>query len=207
MVVLVALVYGTTALAAQDEATPASGSTLARVGGGLLGFYSTSLLGSIGAMIPCNQTYIGVRCVQLAGVTTGVAGLVSGFSLGAADSDKVGSAAIGSVIGFAAGSIAGLVIKSQAPLFGWPDVATLGFVGGAWGASWLGATVGLAAGSAVGVLLWQAIPSFDLPNAAGVGLMGMALGGVGSWIAGAIDAHRDDGGAPITLTLPLAVRF
>ena len=83
----------------------------------------------------------------------------------------------------------------------------LGFVGGAWGASWLGATGGLAAGSAVGAILWQAIPSFDLPNAVGVGLMGMALGSVGQWIARAVDANRDAQPVPLSLTVPLKVGF
>jgi len=136
-----------------------------------------------------------------------MAGLVSGVTLGGRDSERVESAAVGSLIGFGAGAIAGLAIKSQSPAFGWADVATLGAVGGAWGASWLGATVGLAAGSVVGVVLWQAIPSFDLPNAAGVALMGMALGGVGSWVIRAIDSGQTSNGVPVTLSVPLTVAF
>ena len=70
------------AVVAQEVSPPPEGSTAAQIGGGLLGFYSSAMLGSIGAMIPCGQTYIGVRCVQLSGALTGMAGLVSGVTLG-----------------------------------------------------------------------------------------------------------------------------
>jgi hypothetical protein len=191
----------------QPDTESLTGSTAAQIGGGLLGFYSGAVLGSIGAMIPCNQTYIGIRCVQLSGAVKGMVGLVSGLSLGGKDTERIESAAVGSLIGFGAGAAVGLVIRSQSPIFGWADVATLGMVGGAWGASWLGATVGLAGGAVIGLVLWQAIPSFDLPNAAGAALAGMALGGVTSWVIRAVDASASTGGVPLELSVPLTVSF
>jgi len=189
--VTAALAAATLILAAKP-AQAQEGSDLARVGGSALGLYSGAVLGTVGSLIPCSQTYAGARCVRGLGVLGGIVGLGAGFYLGDLDEDAVVDAYRGAGYGLLIGSAAGLILKQVVERYNWADVAASGLVGAAIGSSAKGAAIGLAAGSIIGAALYWAIPSFDLPNAVGVAVMGMALGGIGSWVVRGVEA--DDAG-------------
>lgn len=195
-------------LADSARAQETAGSDAARLAGGALGLYSVALLGTVGALIPCSQTYAGAKCVRAAAVTAGVIGFAGGFYLGDADEDRVASSARGAGYGLLIGSLAGFGLKQFVPRFSWADVATGGLIGSAIGASAKGAGIGLAAGSVVGLVLWQSVPAFDLPNAAGVALLGMAVGGIGSWVVRSVDAQSNGTSVPpVVITVPFDLKL
>ncbi len=72
--------------AGDAQAQDNEGSTWAMIGGGALGLYSSGLAGTVGSLIPCNQTYGGAKCVRIAGGIAGAIGLASGVYLG----DRIG---------------------------------------------------------------------------------------------------------------------
>jgi hypothetical protein len=127
------------------------------------------------SLIPCNQTYAGVRCVRLGAALGAGLGLISGIALGNADEDRVRSAYRRGGIGLVAGSAAVLALKPFVDRWSWGDVAA-------------GAVIG-------GVGAWKLFPSVELPDAIGIGLVGMAAGAFTSWIVQAVDAGSDGGGA------------
>ncbi len=190
------------------RAQTSTGSDWARVGGAALGAYSGSVLGMLGGLVPCNQTLAGHRCVRVTAVGGGAVGLVGGFYLGDADADRVGDAALAAGIGFAAGTLVGLVAMSPAEGFGWSDVAALGLMGGAVGASGPGSAIGFGAGALTGFVLWQAVPSFEFADAVGLSLIGLAAGGLTGWVVRAADAQGGaDAAAQQAVPLVLSVRF
>lgn len=180
-------------------------SDWARVGGAALGAYSGAVLGTLAGLVPCNQTYAGHRCVRVTAIGGGVIGLAGGYYLGDADAERVGDAALGAGIGFAAGTLAGLVAMGPAERFGWSDVAALGVVGGAVGASGVGSVIGFGAGAVTGFILWKAIPSVEFADAVGLSLVGLAAGGLTGWIVRAADAQNGAGAAAGQQTVPLVV--
>ena len=124
--------------------------------------------------------------------------------LGSGDSERLGDAAVGAGIGFAAGAVVGIVLKSTTERFGWQDVATVGLFGGSIGSVPLGSAVGLLGGSAVGLALWSLIDDFKSPDLFGAAVAGLALGGITEWLVRGIDA-RSGGSNEVTFTMPLRV--
>jgi hypothetical protein len=177
----------------------------AKLAGGALGLYSGAVLGTLGGLIPCSQTYAGSQCVRVTGAAGAVVGLAAGIHLGGVDEDAVSNSARGATYGFLIGSAAGFALKESVQRFGWGDVVAGGLIGAGIGASAKGAIIGLGAGSLLGLALYWTIPSFDLPNAVGVALMGMTVGGIGSWVVKGVEAEPvDPTGQPliVSVTLP-----
>ncbi len=184
----------------------ADGTPLAAVAGAALGLGSGAILGTVGSMIPCTQTYIGAACVRWSAAVSGMVGLASGALIGAADQERIGDAATSAGIGVLVGVAAGLAITSVAQRIGWRDVATVGLMGGAIGAAPEGAAIGLGVGTVVGVVLWQAVPDFAFPDALGVAAAGLALGALGDWVWSAIDAQSNTD-VTMQFVFPLRVGF
>ncbi len=189
-----------------SSAKATEGSALAATAGGALGLYAGATLAAVGSLIPCTQTYPGPSCVRWSAVAGGAIGLGGGVLLGAADAERLGDAAIGAGIGFAAGSVAGLLIRSKAERLGWGDVATIGLFGGAVGSAPIGSAIGLLGGGAVGLILWSTVDGLGPPEALGMAVAGLALGGMTEWLVRGIDAQS--GGSPqLQVTLPVRVGF
>ena len=193
----------TVAHGAPARAQETSGSTWAAVGGGALGLYSGAVLGSMGSWLPCNRTYQSMTCVRVSTVGAGVIGAASGIVIGAVDSETLGDAALGAGIGFAAGAAAGIVMKPFLQRFGWDDVAAVGLMGGAIGASPVGAAVGLGAGTLIGVVLWQVVPSIELSDALAFSVGGMALGGLTGWVYRAFDVESSQPSGVARAAIPI----
>ena len=161
------------------------------VGGGALGLYSGAMLGTVGTLIPCAQSSMGAPCLWIGSSLGATVGMVSGAALGAADPERLGDLAASAGIGVAVGVAAGLALVPIAQRFGWKDVATLGLLGGAVGASPAGAGIGLAAGGAGGLVLhWLAPESVRLPEVLALAAGGMAVGALAGWV---VEAHRSPG--------------
>jgi hypothetical protein len=126
--------------------------------------------------------------------------------LGASDSDQLSDAALGAGIGFAAGVIGGLVLKSAAERFGWQDVAVVGLLGGAIGAAPAGSAIGFLGGSAIGLAALGLFDSFETPDLIGAAAAGMALGGITEWLVRGIGAQGEDS-PQFSVVLPLTVGF
>lgn len=201
--VAVAMCASTYPAQAQDTA----GSTWAMIGGGALGLYSSGLAGAVGSLIPCGQTYGGAKCVRIAGALTGAVGLASGIYLGDADRDRVIQRAKGAGAGLLVGAATGAVLKPFIQRFGWQDVAAVGLVGSAVGASAKGSVIGLGVGSVLGVTLWQTVPGFESPDVIGAALMGVAIGAVAGWVLESVDAQTVDAEAQPRIILPLRFTF
>jgi hypothetical protein len=200
MALLVSMLVG------EGHAQDGDGSAWAAAGGAALGVYSGSLLGLLGSLTPCSQTYAGARCVRIATVAAGAVGLASGALLGAAGGDRLGDHAKTAGYGVLIGTAAGLAMKPLVQRFGWQDVATVAALGGAIGTSAKGAGIGFAAGSLVGLILWQLIPGFELPDAFATVFAGLAVGGIGALTGEALDRPTSD--APtFQLVAPVAVQF
>ncbi len=180
------------------------GSTAASVAGGALGLASGATLAAVGSLVPCSQSYAGPTCVRWSAIGGGTVGAVGGSMLGSGDSERLGDAAVGAGIGFAAGAVVGIVLKSTTERFGWQDVATVGLFGGSIGSVPLGSAVGLLGGSAVGLALWSLIDDFKSPDLFGAAVAGLALGGITEWLVRGIDA-RSGGSNEVTFTMPLRV--
>ncbi len=160
----------------------------------------------LGGLVPCHQTHAGYRCVRVTAIGGGAVGLTGGFYLGDADADRVADAALAAGIGFGAGTLVGLLAMGPAERFGWSDVAALGFVGGAIGASGPGSAIGFGAGALTGFVLWRAVPGFEFADAVGLSLVGLAAGGLGGWVVRAVDAQsgaEPEAGQPVPLVLSL----
>lgn len=194
-----------TAVPAQE---PDAGSAWGMVVGGVLGLYSGAVLGSVGALVPCSQTYASIRCVRTGAGAAAAVGMIGGIALGDADADAVWSASEGAGLGALIGSAAILGLKPFFRRWNWGDVAAGGVVGGAVGASGAGAGIGLAAGSVLGVALWRLVPAVELPDALSVALFGLAAGGMVHWVVRAADAREraDAAASPAILQFRLPVR-
>jgi hypothetical protein len=178
-----------------------SGSTGAAIAGSALGLTSGATLAFVGSLVPCTQTKPGPTCMRWSSVGGGVLGLTGGAMIGASDSDRLGDVAMGAGIGFAAGAVAGMALKSAAERFGWGDVAAVGLLGGAIGSAPVGSAIGLAGGSALGLMAWGLWDSFELPDLIGAAAVGMAIGGLAEWLAEGIDASSGPA-AGLQVTLP-----
>lgn len=182
------------------------GSDGAAVAGAAIGLYSGATLAGVAALIPCNQTISGVRCVRVGAALGGGVGLASGLALGLNDEEGVRDAYRRAGIGLAAGSLAVLALEPFVDRWSWGDVAAGAVFGSSIAAGGSGAWVGLAAGLGAGTLLWQLVPSVDLPDALGVGLLGMAIGAFSSWIVRAAEAGDDMAASDLpALTVRLGV--
>lgn len=196
--ILLALSSTAPDLPAQDH----SGSTGDAVAGAVLGAYSGTVLGLLGAFGPCNRTLSGARCPRISAAVGGSLGLAAGLRMGAENPDGLDrrwrSAGYGGVIGGLVGYGLSLGVRQ----YGWSDVGMFLAVGAGIGASPVGAGVGFAAGAVAGTLAWLAIPEFKIGDAAAVSLVGLAAGGLAGWVAGT----GGDGKDP-PLLLPLQIRF
>jgi hypothetical protein len=190
---------------AAANAQDATGSDLARVGGGVLGVYSGVVLGTAGSLIPCTQTLAGVKCVRVAAIFGGLVGMAAGIHMGAGDEDAVVSTYRGAAYGAMIGGVVGFALKEAIPPYGWIDVATAAGIGAAIGTAPVGAVLGFAGGLAVGSILLITVPSFETADAVGMGFLGMAVGGLAGWVIRSIDAHEND--PTIQIVLPLRVGF
>jgi hypothetical protein len=200
------------ALASIRALTPATataqesgGSTAAAVAGGALGLASGATLGAVGSLIPCSQTGSGPTCVRWSAIGGGVIAATGGALLGAGDSNRLGDAALGAGIGFVAGAIGGMLIKSKAERFGWQDVATVGLFGGSIGSAPAGSAIGFLGGSAVGLAAWALFDDFKSPDLFGAAIAGLAIGGIAEWLVRGIDAQSGD--SEYQFTVPLQVGF
>jgi hypothetical protein len=185
-----------------------SGSTGAAFAGAALGAYSGGMLGTVGSVVPCTQTYWGAKCVRWSAAIGGAIGLASGVVTGASDSAALERAAKTAGIGFGVGVLVGLAVKPIAQRVGWQDVAAVGLIGGAVGAAPKGAVIGLGVGTVVGLTLSHTVDSFNLPDVVGAAVAGTALGALADWVVSAINASGDtgmQGGAQ--LVIPLRVSF
>jgi len=200
---LVAVAVG----ALPDAATGQENSSAWRgVVGGALGAYSGALLGTIGSVTPCTETYAGPTCVRWSAIAGGAIGLGSGAIIGANSSEDLEKHAIGAGVGFVIGAGAGAVLKPIVQRFSWQDVAAMGLVGGAVGAAPVGSAIGFAAGGLTGFVLWKAVDGVELPNAVAIALGGLAIGGLTEWVVGAADSWST-GGPSVQLVVPFSVSF
>lgn len=189
------------ALGQETKSSPA-----VAVAGGALGLYSGAMLGTVGSIVPCSQTYSGARCVRWSAAVSGTIGLAGGLLVGAADQDRIATAGKSAGIGFLVGSAVGLGLKPFAQRFGWQDVAAVGLLGGAIGASPKGAGIGLGVGAAVAAVLSLSLSDFTFPDVLGTALAGLTIGSLSGWVVDGIDAHTDSDSA-LHLAFPLTVRF
>jgi hypothetical protein len=181
------------------------GSSEAAVAGTALGAMAGATFATIGAILPCTQTYSGPSCVRSAAIVGTVVGLGSGMAIGSASLEEVERMATGAAVGFVVGGGIGLALKQVILYSTWGDVVAAGVVGASVGTSPIGALVGLGAGTVAGLAAWQLFPAFDLVNAAEFSVAGLALGGIASLLYRAFDAQAEDS-AP-TVTLPIRIRF
>ena len=181
------------------------GSTAAAVAGGALGLASGATLGAVGSLIPCSQTGPGPTCVRWSAIGGGAIAATGGVLLGAGDSNRLGDAALGAGIGFVAGAIGGMLIKSKAERFGWQDVAAVGLFGGSIGSAPAGSAIGLLGGSALGLAAWALFDDFKSPDLFGAAIAGLAIGGIAEWLVRGIDAQSGD--PEYQFTVPLKVGF
>lgn len=185
---------------------PTEGSTGAAVAGAALGGFSGVMLGTLGSIIPCSQTYAGASCVRVAAIAGGTIGFAGGIYLGAGSNDAIERAARGAGFGLLFGTATGVGMKMFLPRFGWADVAATGLIGASIGASARGAALGLVAGTAIGFGMFALDDRFGLPNAVSIGLIGAAAGGIGSWFVRAVQ-ERQEGTLPIPLAISIPVGF
>jgi len=196
-------------LLATGPATPAAaqtgGSSGAAAAGTALGAMAGATFATMGAILPCTQTYSGPACVRTSAIVGTVLGLGSGMAIGSADQATVEQMATGAAVGFVIGGGIGFALKQVLLYSTWGDVVAAGVVGASVGTSPLGSLVGLGAGTVVGLAAWQLFPGFDLVNAAEFSVAGLAVGGIASLIYRAFDAQANED-APV-VTLPIRLRF
>ena len=193
---------------ASSRCQDTSGSTGAAIAGAAIGAYSGGMVGTMGSIVPCTQTYWGDKCVRWSAVGGGVIGLVSGAVIGANDSDHIERSAKGAAIGFGIGFAAGAVLKPIAQRVGWQDVAAVGLMGGAMGAAPKGAVIGLGVGTVIGFTLFKTVDGFNMPDFVGAAVGGAALGVLTDWVVSALNASAETGSTTSQqLTIPFSVSF
>lgn len=170
-----------------------------------MGLASGATLGAVGSLIPCSQTGPGPTCVRWSAIGGGMIAATGGAMLGAGDSNRLGDAALGAGIGFVAGAIGGMLIKSKAERFGWQDVAAVGLFGGSIGSAPAGSALGFVGGSALGLAAWALFDDFKSPDLFGAALAGLAIGGIAEWLIRGIDAQSGD--PEYQFNIPLRVGF
>lgn len=181
------------------------GSAPAVVGATALGLFSGSALGLTGSLVPCSQRVNGLVCTRISAVAGALVGGASGAIIGATDADQAWAHARNAGFGALAGGITGFILKDLVRHYGWLDAGAGVMLGAAIGAAPVGAGIGFASGAVLGTLLWRVVPSFEVADAVGMGLGGLALGGLGSWIASAVQSSGED--RRIEVALPLTLVF
>ncbi len=176
--IALAIVTGVTMLAASSaHGQNGGGSTAAAFGGAALGATSGSVLALLGGLEGCNRTLRPSRCSRITTATGAAIGLTAGAVIGSQNEsgldDRLGSAALGAVLGAGVG----LGLKKFVRQYEWPDVAAASLLGLAIGASAEGSGIGLAAGAATGFLLWRLHPSVGPAGVVVWALAGLAVGG------------------------------
>ncbi|MDH3269719.1 MAG: hypothetical protein OEN56_00210 [Gemmatimonadota bacterium] len=179
------LVHGTA------EAQSAAGNSLETAAGAALGFYSGSMLGLVGTMMPCNRTLSGGRCTISGAGTGGALGIAMGGLIGGQNPDGIWSRAENAGIGALAGAVVGVGLRSAVRQYGWADVGATAALGGAVGAAPRGSLIGAGAGVVTGALVWWIFPKAGLPDFILLTLAGTAVGGMVDWADGAATAQRD----------------
>lgn len=172
------------------------------VAGAALGAASGGIVGSLGSLVPCNDTYAGPRCVRWVAMGAAVLGGVAGALLGGSEPPALGGAAIGGAVGLGVGTLVGAGLSPFIERWAPEDVLALGLIGGAIGTAPIGAGIGFGGGALVGVTLWRTLPGFGAANAAALALGGLAAGVLSEWVVHAASADR---AAP--LTIGFHVRF
>lgn len=173
-----------------------------------MGFYSGSLLGLAGGVLPCAQVDATRSCSRITFAAGGVIGGVAGGLLGDADVGRVDAALRASGYGALAGAVVGFVVKELVYYYGWRDVAAFAALGAAIGPVTPAAALGLAVGGALGFGLSLIVPSIELTDVAALGGVGLAVGALASWAIRAADARDDSGASGPSLTVDLVtLRF
>lgn len=181
------------------------GSTASAVGLGVLGAYSGTVLGLIGAAGPCNRLLSGAVCPRAAAALGGAMGLTAGAVLGSNDSGALKSNFRSAGYGALAGGLVGWGLTRVVRQYRWPDALAFAAVGAAIGAFPKGAGAGFAAGAAVGFLSWMTMPHISVGDAISLALTGLAAGGVVGWVS---EAARSRSGGPAPSAGPaLSMRF
>lgn len=181
------------------------GSAASAWAGGALGLTAGGLLGGVGGILPCTETTWGSRCVAATAVVVGAVGATSGAVLGAADSETLTDRAVSSGVGTAVGVAVALAGRPFFPRVGWPDVATVGLLGGAVASQPRGAAIGAGAGALAGLLLWPTLPGFEMPDAVAAVLAGVVIGVTTGWVRDAVDARGPDAPPAALFALRLSV--
>jgi hypothetical protein len=194
-----ALFFGVGQLSSQEG----SGSTGAALGGAMLGAYSGTVLGLLGASGPCNRTLSGARCPRVAAALGGAVGLAAGVRMGRDDRDALTGRFRGAGYGAVVGGLVGYGLSLGVRQYEWLDVGTFAAVGAGIGASPAGAGLGFGAGAVVGALSCLVIPDFKIGDAVALSLVGLTLGGLAGWVMGT----EADGGQGPAVVIPLQVRF
>ena len=171
------------------------------MGGAALGAGSGAILGSLGSLVPCNDTHAGPHCVRWVAAGTAVVGGFAGAVVGGLEPDRIGQMAVAGGIGAAVGSAVGLALTPFIERWAVEDALALGLVGGAIGTAPVGAAVGFGAGALIGLAVWHVAPRFGSPNAAGAALGGLAVGVLTEWVVRALSA---DQGEPVSVGVRVA---
>lgn len=172
------------------------------VAGAALGAASGGIVGSLGSLVPCNDTDAGPHCVRWVAIGAALLGGVGGALLGGSEPPALGDAAMGGAVGLGVGTLVGAGLSPFIQRWAPEDVLAMGLIGGAIGTAPIGAGIGFGGGALVGVTLWWARPGFGATNAAALALGGLAAGVLTDWVVRAASADR---GAP--LTIGFHVRF
>ncbi|MGD8320734.1 MAG: hypothetical protein PVJ02_09775 [Gemmatimonadota bacterium] len=183
----------------------AEGSTASAVGLAVLGAYSGTVMGLIGAVGPCNRLLSGAVCPRVGAALGGAVGLASGAVLGSNDSAALEGAFRNAGYGALAGGLVGWGLTGVVRQYWWPDPLAIGAVGAAIGASPKGAGAGFVAGAAAGFLSWMAIPRVSVGDAISLALTGLAAGGLIGWVSEA--AASRSGGPALATSAALSVSF
>jgi len=180
---LLAIAVGTAR--AQDQWH--TGQSLA---GAALGGASGAIVGSVGSLVPCNDTYAGPHCVRWVAAGAALVGGVAGAVVGGLDPSALESAAVGGAIGFGIGAVLGAGLTPLIVRWAPEDALALGLIGGAVGTAPIGAAIGFGGGAILGLAVWRAVPAFGSPNAAALALGGLAAGVLTEWVVRAASAEQ-----------------
>ena len=181
------------------------GSTASTLGGVALGAYSGSVLGLLGSVLPCNRTLYGPKCAATGASVGGALGVAMGGLIGSQNQDETIVRLEGAGVGALIGSGVGIILRRAVRQYDWEDAATLGVIGGAFGATPMGSGVGLGAGAVVGGVVWLAFPRAGLQDFILFSLAGAAVGGMIDWADGAANAKREEleRGFPLSFSVPV----
>jgi hypothetical protein len=172
------------------------GNTWEAIGGAALGGGAGTLVGAVGSLLPCTETYAGPHCVRWVALGAGAIGGAAGALVGHRDPTVLEDRAVGAAIGLTAGAAVGAALTPLIERWGPQDALAVGLIGGAVGTAPVGAAIGFGAGAASGALLWGLVPGFGSPRAASLALGGLAIGVLTEWV---IRAASTDHAAPITV--------